>query len=128
MLLADYFSLDGAIGALAIVIAAFIPVWWSTRSARRSVKSLHDEVRTNHGKKAYEYLEMVGEIKADMTAMHGQLDSVGKMVGAQEHSFTDLLARHTAEDQERFDVIIERLDEIQHVTDVIAEPEKGGKE
>jgi hypothetical protein len=53
----------------------------------RSVKAVHEEVRTNHGKRAGEYLEMVPDMMK-------------------------LLAEHTVQDADQFGQIAKRLDDL----------------
>lgn len=64
------------IGAFALV--------WTSRSTRKAVGEVHDEVRTNHGKKAYEYLEGIDDLKQGQEAMFV------------------MLAEHTLQDDKNF--------------------------
>ena len=106
--------IDSFVAGAAVVVAAFItayiPVRWSSKKTQRQVADLHDEVRTNHGKKPSEYLEMIADVNTGVGILEGKLDSLTKAVGAQGQEFEGLLAVHTREDEDRFDQIIVRLD------------------
>lgn len=51
--------------ALSAAVAAVPPTIVAIAGYRRSGR-LHDEVRTNHGRPAREYLEMVAEVRTDV--------------------------------------------------------------
>lgn len=59
--------------AASLVASTTVPVWLSNRKTRNEVTAqvagVHDEVRTNNGKSAGDYLEMVGHIADSQEAM-----------------------------------------------------------
>lgn len=65
-----------AIGQVGLLGAAWLSqrktrakVEESQRATRAKVEEVHQEVRTNHGKQASEYLEMIGELKKGQDAL-----------------------------------------------------------
>lgn len=65
--------LVAAVGATALVASSSIPVYLQAHKTRRElgrrVGQIHDEVKTNHGKSAGEYLEMIGQIAETQEAL-----------------------------------------------------------
>ena len=53
---------------------------------------------------------MVADVNTGVGILNGKLESLSRAVGQQGQDFADLLAKHTVEDQDRFDMIITRLD------------------
>jgi hypothetical protein len=88
-----------AIGAAGLVLAGFVQVL-GQRKTRKTVEAVHDEVRTNHGKSASDYLEMVEEVKDKLT-----------QVEANQNAFVRLLADHTTQDGRQFQEIHDMLTE-----------------
>lgn len=72
--------LEAAIGASGAVAAA----WLTSRGVRK-------EIRTNHGKRAGEYLEMIGPLATKV-----------EDVAADTKAFVQLLAAHEAHDEDNF--------------------------
>lgn len=81
--------------ASGLVASTTVPVWLSNRKTRNEVGArvaeVHEEVRTNHGKSAGEYIENIA--------------------GNQEALFR-LLVDHTAQDAVQFHDIKERLNQL----------------
>lgn len=72
-------------------MAAGSPAFLTMRRAERKMEAVHDEVRTNHGRPAREYLEMIAEVK---TAV--------ELVAAGQAAVVKLIGEHTLQDERNF--------------------------
>lgn len=88
-----------AIGGGSVVAAAWLP----SRKTRKAVEAVHTEVKTNHGKSAYQYLEMVADVK-EMVESNRQ----------DQAEIVQLIADHTAQDASNFDELRRQLRSIHH--------------
>jgi hypothetical protein len=78
--------MDPTIAAAVIAaLGVIISTWLANRKTRRGVTAVHDEVRTNHGKRAGEYLENVDALLT-------------------------LFAEHTAQDERNFNELRRGMD------------------
>jgi hypothetical protein len=87
--------MEAAIAGIFAVLAASVPAWIYTRKTHKAVEAVHTEVKTNHGKAAFEYLEMVEEVSRK-----------------QDH-LVDLIAGHTIQDDINFRLIERRLERME---------------
>lgn len=82
---------------------------YAATGARRT-KKIHDEVRTNHGLRAGEYLEKLGPLLNEQVVQRSQLDSL--IVGQADmrgklDAHTKTLGEHTKDDTVRFTALEE---------------------
>lgn len=103
----DWVKIIGSIGSAAVaVVGAFAAYMVSAN--RKAVAAtaaaveanekavqvsadLASDLKTNHGKRPGEYLEMVGEVRVDIAVINSKLDRV-----------VEILAQHTTQDAENF--------------------------
>lgn len=102
-------------GAVALVLSTTLPVLISNRKTRGAVGRVHDEVRTNHGLRAGDYLEMVAQVQETSAAQ-------GRVIASLAQSWGD----HTVADAVSFEEISKRLE---HIEDAVRHhhPPTGGR-
>lgn len=97
--------------ALLIVAGIVIPSVLAWLNSRRTKK----DIQTNHGKKPYEYLEMVNDVHEGLIEMRtAQLDMRQDQLDMKDMlaDHAKALADHTDQDAERFDGLRELISEL----------------
>lgn len=87
-------TLAAAIISGGFVFAAAIVNGRAQRRTRVAVEGVHDEVRTNHGRRAGEYLEDISQVKTDL------------------NSLATTFAKHVDSDAEQFRIVTQGLEEL----------------
>lgn len=93
--------ITAAISAVGLGVSTIIPVVVTRRAAARTaekVDNVHAEVRTNHGMRAGEYLEL-------LTSIQSEVASQGRVVAHLAQAWGD----HTVSDAVSFEEITKRL-------------------
>lgn len=77
-LVAGEFDIDIVLVALIGLLGIIIPIWMNRKAneTQRKVDDLHAEVRTNHGKRAGEYIESIPEILEALQTADGRITTL----------------------------------------------------
>lgn len=96
------------IGLIGLIASVTIPVVMGRRTQTK-VDAVHAEVKTNHGLRAGEYMEMVAEVLAEARTHAAKVTQVEAMVTDLSQQWAD----HTISDAVSFDEISARLEGIE---------------
>ena len=87
------------IATLPAIIAAIVMIGKRMKRVEGTVDSIQSDIATNHGKKAFEYLEMIADIsESQLTNRLEMLDTKRLVV---EHA--EILNKHTLHDKMNFE-------------------------
>lgn len=96
-----------ALGSVAVAVVAGVFGVWNIRETRRGTSAVHDEVKTNHGLRAGEYLERVADLGVSMEVLTAEVRALGQRMATREQ-----LDSHTEEDHAFQRMILDRLKEV----------------
>lgn len=91
------------IGAAALIASVTMPII-ITRRVGSKVDAVHDEVRTNHGMRAGDYLEKVADLQVEVAAQGKVLTHLAQAWG--DHTVSDAVSFKEIND--RLEVLAER--------------------
>lgn len=93
--------ITGIFGVLQVV---------TSRKTDRKIEQVHGEVKTNHGRRAGEYLEDIPKVLNTQAVMTGRLDDLAAKVDGVERQVEALdkkLDEHTHSDDRRFETMVD---------------------
>lgn len=86
----------------------------SNAEVRDSVNAIHEEVRTNHGLKASEYLEMIAQVKTDQEFVKAQLGSIVRLA-ADTHTQVGLVSERVRSVDSRVATLCGRVEAVERI-------------
>lgn len=89
-------------GGVGLILSTTLPVILSNRRTKDAVAAVHDEVRTNHGQRAGDYLEGIADLKEFSSRQTALFEALAKT-----------WADHTIADAVSFEEISTRLGQIE---------------
>lgn len=104
-----------------VILVAFIGglfgIWqvFANRKTRDKIEQVHGEVRTNHGRRAGDYLEDISKVLNSQAVMTGRLDDLSAKVKHLDDRVDHLdrkIDMHTDDDARRFQQSYDQQDKI----------------
>lgn len=86
------------IATFPAILTAIVMVSKRMKRVEGTVDSIHSDIQTNHGKKPFEYLEMIADVQKDQLDM--KLDALENRRLLVEHA--QALVEHTEHDTRNF--------------------------
>ena len=87
------------IATLPAIVAAIMMIGKRMKRVEGTVDSIQSDIATNHGKKAFEYLEMIAEVKDSQLTNRLEMIDTKRLV--VEHA--EMLNEHTLHDKGNFE-------------------------
>jgi hypothetical protein len=83
---------------LAIAMVGVVGLYVQNRRTSKKVSAVQEDIATNHGRKPFEYLEMVADLKEDMAEARIRTANIHTLLVDQRR----MLEEHTAQDEKNF--------------------------
>ena len=101
------------ITAAATCFVAAVPLYLTLRKTHKSVQTVHQEITTNHGKRAGEYIEMIPHVLAEQARVRYELKADEAHHDERFDTIERVLDDHRADDDDHFDQIQKTLAKLQ---------------
>lgn len=96
------------IATFPAIITAIVMIMKRMNKVAGTVDSIHSDIQTNHGKKPFEYLEMIADIQKEQ--LDNKLESLENRRLLVEHAH--MLVEHTEHDTKNFNELKELILEL----------------
>ena len=96
------------IATLPAIIAAVLMIGKRMKRVEGTVDGIQSDIKTNHGKKAFEYLEMIADIHEE--SLNNRLEILETKKLMVDHAVE--LSNHTTHDEANFNELKELINEL----------------